>query len=89
MNIKEILSKGESQTVEFKKNFDKECIETTVAFANTKGGTIFIGVNDEGKAKGIDLGNLVEMKILKMEGVGKRDIHYVLIEPKMSRRRAE
>ena len=50
------MSKGESQTVEFKKSFDKECIETTVAFANTKGGTIFVGVNDEGKAKGIELG---------------------------------
>ena len=56
MNIKKILTKGESETVEFKRSFDKECIETTVAFANTKGGTIFIGVNDEGKARGIDLG---------------------------------
>ena len=36
-----------------------------------------------------DLGNLVEMKILKTEGMGKRDIRYVLVEPKMSRRRAE
>lgn len=56
MNIRGILSKGESQTVEFKKSFDKECIETAVAFANTKGGTIFIGVSNEGKAKGIELG---------------------------------
>ena len=43
----------------------------------------------KGRAATRDLGNLVEMKILKTEGMGKRDIHYVLIEPKMSRRRAE
>lgn len=56
MNLKEILAKGESETVEFKENFDKECIETAVAFANTKGGTIFIGIDDKGKTKGIQLG---------------------------------
>lgn len=27
MNIEEILSKGESETVEFKESFDRECIE--------------------------------------------------------------
>jgi ATP-dependent DNA helicase RecG len=56
MNIKGILAKGESETIEFKESFDKEFIETAVAFANTKGGRIFIGIDDKGKIKGIQLG---------------------------------
>ena len=39
---------GESQTAEFKNSFQKEVIKTVVAFANTKGGKIFIGVDDNG-----------------------------------------
>ena len=52
----EIIKKGESETVEFKENFDKEAIETAAAFANTKGGSIFIGVSDSGKIRGVMLG---------------------------------
>ena len=36
--LREVIKKGESETVEFKENFDKETIETVGAFANTKGG---------------------------------------------------
>ena len=53
--FKEGTKKGESVTVEFKENFDKEAIETTGAFANTKGGSIFIGVSDKGKVIGVQL----------------------------------
>ncbi|MCJ7812814.1 helix-turn-helix domain-containing protein [bacterium] len=53
--LREIIEKGESETVEFKENFDKEAIETTGAFANTKGGNIFIGVSDKGKMIGVQL----------------------------------
>ena len=47
MNLKKIISQGESETVEFKKSpsESKEIIKTTSAFANTKGGTIFTGVS--------------------------------------------
>ena len=41
MNEKEILTiirKGETETIEFKENFERETIETISAFANTKGG---------------------------------------------------
>lgn len=51
--IKKSLKKGESESTEFKENFDREAIETAVAFANTKGGTILIGVSDRGKVKGV------------------------------------
>ncbi|MEK6673603.1 MAG: helix-turn-helix domain-containing protein, partial [Nitrospirota bacterium] len=51
-----LIKKGESENTEFKEKFDKEAIETAVAFANTKGGIIFIGVTDKAKVNGIQIG---------------------------------
>lgn len=56
MNIEQIIKNGESHTVEFKESLDREVIETTVAFSNSKGGIILIGVTDSGKARGITIG---------------------------------
>ncbi len=39
--LKELIGESEPGTVEFKKNFDREAMETALAFANTKGGVIF------------------------------------------------
>lgn len=39
---KKMLSAGESETVEFKLSFDREAIETLVAFANTSGGKVLL-----------------------------------------------
>jgi len=58
MNKKELLhiiSQGESEQTEFKENFGKQVIETIVAFANTKGGNIFIGIKDNKQISGIML----------------------------------
>ena len=41
--------KSESLHTEFKSSFGDEVIETLVAFANSKGGRIRIGINDEGE----------------------------------------
>ena len=54
--IVKLIKKGESKTVEFKETFDNKTIETAVAFANTKGGHVFIGVSDQGIKKGIQVG---------------------------------
>ncbi|GJQ48175.1 MAG: ATP-dependent DNA helicase [Candidatus Kuenenia stuttgartiensis] len=54
--IRVFLRDGESHTVEFKSSFDRETIETVVAFANTQGGAIFVGVADTGTIKGVTLG---------------------------------
>ena len=42
------ISKKESATVEFKASFNEDVIETLVAFANTKGGTVYVGVSNNG-----------------------------------------
>jgi len=55
-DLKKMIKGGETETVEFKASFDKETLETSVAFANTKGGIILTGVSDKGEIKGIQIG---------------------------------
>jgi len=55
-DLKKLIKGGESETVEFKASFDKEVLETSAAFANTKGGIILIGVSDRGEIKGVQIG---------------------------------
>jgi ATP-dependent DNA helicase RecG len=56
MKIQKLIEKGESSTIEFKQSFGREVIETAVAFANTKGGKIFIGITDNGEIVGTSIG---------------------------------
>ncbi len=51
----DIIRKGESETTEFKSSFNAGAIETLVAFVNTKGGYLYIGISDEGEIQGITL----------------------------------
>ena len=53
----QLINGGESESVEFKTSFDKETIETLCVFANTKGGSVFIGVNDHGEIAGTQIGH--------------------------------
>jgi ATP-dependent DNA helicase RecG len=39
----------ENQHIEFKSTFSDEVVETLVAFANSKGGKVLIGVNNKGE----------------------------------------
>ena len=39
---------NESQNIENKSNFNDSVIETLVAFANSKGGKVLVGVHDDG-----------------------------------------
>jgi ATP-dependent DNA helicase RecG len=50
-----ILPKAESEIVEFKTAFNASVIETLVAFANTSGGTVYVGINDKCEVKGVDV----------------------------------
>ena len=51
------IPKAESKTVEFKKSFNQDTIESLVAFANADGGSVYVGVRDDGKVLGVQLAN--------------------------------
>jgi hypothetical protein len=64
--IKDLIKQGESETLEFKstirtnlhtkeidRNVEFAAIKTIAAFINSKGGTLLIGVSNEGKVRGI------------------------------------
>ncbi|MFC0906126.1 helix-turn-helix domain-containing protein [Clostridium sp. MT-14] len=62
-----IIENGENSYIEFKEEGikAKELAEEIVAFANSEGGTILIGVSDDGKIKGITDKN-IEEKIMNV-----------------------
>ncbi len=50
-DIEEFLRRGENEQVEFKQDVSKkpqEFLETLISFANTEGGFVFVGVDDNG-----------------------------------------
>ena len=49
------LPKSESKTVEFKTAFNQDTIVSLVAFANAEGGSVYVGVHDDGKVVGVSL----------------------------------
>lgn len=58
MNLKRLISQGESGILEFKGSLQlkDEIGETVSAFSNLKGGIILIGISDEKEIKGIQVG---------------------------------
>ena len=42
-----------SKTVELKREYVEDIKKTVVAFANSEGGTIYIGINDDGSVCGV------------------------------------
>ena|SRR6185437_480685 len=54
--IHELIASGESELIEFKSSFNDEAQETVGAFANTSGGTVLIGVANNGLVTGVDIG---------------------------------
>jgi len=55
-DLRKLIKSGESETVELKASFNKEILETSGAFANTKGGVILIGISNRGEIRGIQIG---------------------------------
>ena len=51
--LKIIIERGECETVEFKSSFNHETILSLNAFANTKGGSVFVGVKNDGTIVGV------------------------------------
>lgn len=66
-----MLEAREGEHVEYKLLVNDNAVKTIVAFANTAGGTLYIGVDDEGNAVGLDdadaellrLGNLLHHRV--------------------------
>jgi predicted HTH transcriptional regulator len=56
MLLSDLIKKGENQTQDFKFRIEdqKKIARTLVAFANTDGGSLLIGVKDNGKVSGIN-----------------------------------
>ena len=51
-----LLPGNESERTEFKTSFNEDVITTLVAFSNTKGGVVYIGISDNREVKGIHIG---------------------------------
>ena len=58
-----ISQEGEGLKIEFKESFDKSIAKEIVAFANSEGGKIFLGIDDNGKVKGIEITNKLKSQI--------------------------
>ena len=62
-NLKFALKKGEDYKTEFKEKVDKSLAKEIVAFANSSGGQIYIGITDKGKIKGVNATNELKSQI--------------------------
>ena len=53
--IRRLIEEGEGQNLEFKSSFNSGVIETLVAFANSGGGNVVIGLDDKRAATGLTM----------------------------------
>lgn len=61
--LKLLIKEGEGLTVEFKEHFTNKIDKDIVAFANSRGGYLMLGVNDDGKIVGEKLTNKLKAEI--------------------------
>lgn len=61
--LQQIISEGEGLHLEFKEGVNKQLDREIIAFANTNGGSIFIGVDDANNIVGTDISNAQKGKI--------------------------
>lgn len=61
-DINTIISKGEDERTEFKTSFNKEVIESLVAFANKNGGSVYIGISKNNTVVGVNLNGTTHSK---------------------------
>ena len=68
-----IITKPENQDTEFKQSWQDEYLKWICAFANTKGGIIYIGVHDKGEVLGLSnfhkLSEAIPLKIRQTMGL--------------------
>lgn len=74
LELIEIISLGETSTVEFKESIDSidMLASEMVAFANSLGGVLIIGVNDSGQVKGLSYEQLKKYQDMAMKVASDR-----------------
>ncbi len=72
--VKLLIKEGEGLTLEFKERYTSKIDEDIVAFANTKGGVIFLGVRDDRTIAGEQLTNDMKGRINSLARNCKPDI---------------
>jgi len=58
-----ILQGGEGYKVEFKRNINSDLAKELVAFANSSGGRVFIGIEDNGSISGVHVNNDLKSRV--------------------------
>jgi len=87
--VQRLVAKGEGQRIEFKKkvNFPEKIVKEVVAFANTNGGKLLLGVDDDGSISGT---RNIEGEAFLLEDAIKKlvnpsldyEVHILKINPK-------
>ena len=62
-DLRIILHEGEGQRIEFKESFSQSLARDIVAFSNALGGRVFVGVDNKGNLKGINITNTLKSQI--------------------------
>jgi predicted HTH transcriptional regulator len=65
MDIRSHIAKGEGISLEFKtcrSSLPRDVYETVCAFLNRHGGTLLLGVNDDGKITGVESDSVEQIK---------------------------
>lgn len=56
----------EGKNIEFKRQYTDDIKYAVLAFANTAGGTLYIGINDDGSVKGVENPDAVMLQVMNM-----------------------
>jgi ATP-dependent DNA helicase RecG len=64
--IQAVIQSGEGYKIEFKRNVNSDLVKEMVAFANSSGGRIFVGIDDDNAIRGITVTNELKSKVVAM-----------------------
>lgn len=64
MSLAELIAQGEGKTLEFKRELPRfeQIAKTVIAFANTSGGRLLIGVDDDGGLIGVAADEVLDLQ---------------------------